>query len=129
MNNYYPQPNYSANYSNYPTNNYANDINWCQGETGAKSYLVAPGHTVPIFDSEESCIYIKSVDVMGRPLPLKILDYNERTNAPKEVIVENNYIEKDSFNETISSFNEKLDEVIALLMKPAKETKEKKDAK
>ncbi len=133
MNNYYPQPyanTYLTNYSNNYANNSVNGINWCQGEVGAKSFPVAPGNTVPIFDSEDSCVYIKSVDVMGRPLPLKILDYHERTDAPKEVIVENNYIEKDTFNETMSSFNEKLDEVIALLMKSVKETKkEKADAK
>ena len=104
-------------------------MNWCQGEAGAKSFPVSPGNTVAIFDSEENTFYVKSVDVMGRPLPLKICDYVERDNAPK--LEEKKYVEKDTLDETISSFNEKLDEVIELLMKtPEKKVdKEKKDAK
>ena len=71
-------------YNPYSQNpNYTNGINWCQGDAGAKSFPVQPGTTVAIFDSEESCVYIKTVDIMGRPLPLKILDYVERTNEPK----------------------------------------------
>lgn len=117
---------YNSNYFQQMPN-YTNGMNWCQGEAGAKSYPVAPGSTAAIFDSEDNTFYVKSVDVMGRPLPLKICDYVERDNAPK--IEEKNYVEKDTLDETISSFNEKLDEVIALLMKPQKVEKEKKDAK
>ena len=41
---------------------------WVQGETGAKSYMVASGNTVPLWDSENQTIYIKSVDASGIPL-------------------------------------------------------------
>lgn len=51
---------------------------WVQGETGAKSYLIAKGNTVPLWDSENQVIYIKSVDVSGIP-SMRILDYTERT--------------------------------------------------
>ena len=102
--------------------NYSNGIVWCQGESGAKSYPVQPGTTVALFDSEENCVYIKTVDVMGRPLPLKILDYKERTTVIED---QKSYIEKDSFDETITSFNEKLDEVINLLTKTSEKTTEK----
>jgi len=119
------------------TPNYTNGINWCQGEAGAKSFPAQPGTTVPIFDSEESCVYIKTVDVMGRPLPLKILDYTERTNDPK--IIENkDYVEKETFNEAIErldegmedfreDFDELSDKLDKLLKSLAKE--EKKNAK
>ena len=34
-------------------------IIWVQGEAAAKSYLVAPGATVQLWDSEEKVIYLK----------------------------------------------------------------------
>ena len=55
---------------------------WVQGETGAKSYMVASGNTVPLWDSENQTIYIKSVDASGIP-SMRILDYTERTAAQK----------------------------------------------
>lgn len=47
---------------------------WIQGEAGAKSYLVAPNTTVPLWDSESQKIYLKSVDAAGMP-SMKILTY------------------------------------------------------
>lgn len=55
-----------------------NGIVWVQGEAGAKSYLVAPGQSVLLMDSEASAFYIKSSDPSGMPLPLRIFDYTER---------------------------------------------------
>ena len=34
-------------------------IIWVQGEAGAKAYLVAPGNTVQLWDSEDQVIYLK----------------------------------------------------------------------
>lgn len=53
-------------------------INWVQGETGAKSYLVAAGQSVLLMDSESSTFYIKSTDQSGMPMPLRTFDYKER---------------------------------------------------
>ena len=50
---------------------------WVQGEAAAKSYLVAPGSTVQLWDSEERIIYLKSADASGMP-SMKILDYTIR---------------------------------------------------
>lgn len=61
-------------------------INWVQGESGAKSWMVAPGSSVMLMDSEKSTFYIKSTDASGMPMPLRIFDYTERTvqsAAPK----------------------------------------------
>ena len=55
---------------------------WVQGESGAKSFLVANGNTVPLWDSENQTVYIKSVDGAGMP-SMRILDYTERTAAPR----------------------------------------------
>jgi len=50
---------------------------WVQGEAAAKSYMVAPGNTVQLWDSEEKVIYLKSADASGMP-SMKILDYTIR---------------------------------------------------
>ena len=50
---------------------------WVQGEAAAKSYLVAPGGTVQLWDSEEKVIYLKSADASGMP-SMKVLDYTIR---------------------------------------------------
>lgn len=57
----------------------SNQINWVQGEAGAKAYPVAPNNSVLLMDSESSVMYIKSTDNSGMPLPLRIFDYTERT--------------------------------------------------
>lgn len=58
-------------------------IIWVQGEEGAKAYMVAPGNSVLLLDSEGSSFYIKSTDASGMPLPLRIFDYTERHAAQK----------------------------------------------
>ena len=55
---------------------------WIQGgEAGAKSYLVAPGETVMLMDAENPVFFLKSADASGMPLPLRVFEYKERTNA------------------------------------------------
>ena len=52
---------------------------WVQGEAGAKSFLVAPGQSVMLMDSEAMRFYIKSADASGMPLPLRVFTYTEET--------------------------------------------------
>lgn len=47
---------------------------WVEGDAGAKSYLVAPGTTIPLWDSEANIIYVKSTDEKGIP-STKVLRY------------------------------------------------------
>ncbi len=54
---------------------------WVQGEAGAKSYLVAPGNTVMLMDSEGERFFLKSADASGMPLPLRTFDYKETNEA------------------------------------------------
>ena len=54
---------------------------WVQGEAGAKAYLVAPGGTVLLMDSEAERFYLKSCDAAGMP--------NLRTYEYKEIALEN----------------------------------------
>lgn len=58
-----------------------NGLIWVQGEAGAKSFLVAPGNTVMLMDSEGERFYLKSADASGIPMPLRIFDYKERINS------------------------------------------------
>ena len=51
-----------------------NGILWVSGEVGAKSYLVAPGTSVLLMDSESEKFYIKSTDVSGMPQPLRTFE-------------------------------------------------------
>ena len=62
----------------------SNGIIWVQGEEGAKAYMVAPGNSVLLMDSENSAFYIKSTDNSGMPMPLRIFDYVER-NAKQQM--------------------------------------------
>lgn len=61
-----------------------NGLIWVQGESGAKSYLVAPNATVMLMDSEGERFYLKSADASGMPLPLRIFDYKERTTVAQQ---------------------------------------------
>ena len=60
-----------------------NGVIWVQGEAGAKSYLVAPNCTVPLWDSEKKVIYLKSADQAGMP-SMKVLDYTIRGEEEKK---------------------------------------------
>lgn len=73
-------PPYSQWQYNQPQQN-SNSINWVQGRAGAEAYPVAPGASVMLMDSTESVLYVKSADSTGRPMPLKIYDLVERTEA------------------------------------------------
>ena len=61
-----------------------NGLIWVQGEAGAKSYLVTPGNTVMLMDSEGERFYLKSADASGMPMPLRIFEYKERTETPSQ---------------------------------------------
>lgn len=74
---YYPQAQNQAPMTAQPNNG----IIWVQGEAGAKSYLVAPNNTVPLWDSESQTIYLKSADTSGMP-SMKVIDYTIRDVAP-----------------------------------------------
>ncbi len=87
-----------------PQGTTSNGLIWVQGETGAKSYIVAPNATVLLMDSEGDRFYLKSADPSGMPLPLRTFEYSEITadgvkmhsDAPK--ISEDNYVTRDEFN-------------------------------
>ena len=59
------------------------DVKWVQGESGAKSYLVAPNSEVTLWDSEAKRIYLKSADAYGLP-KMRVFEYRAvEEEAPK----------------------------------------------
>lgn len=81
----------------------SNDINWVQGEADAKSRPVAAGHSVILMDTEDSVMYIKTVDQSGMPQPLRIFDYKERhpqgRSSEAAVNPTPNAVTREEFNE------------------------------
>lgn len=96
-----------------------NQMIWVQGESGAKSYMVAAGNSVPLWDSERQTIYIKSCDASGMP-SMRVLDYVERTAPqPKPVAAAApavDYVTREEFN----ALSARID---AMNAKPAKASK------
>lgn len=110
---YYPQM--QPQQSNSFQNGTSSQLTWVQGEGAAKSYLVAPGCTVALFDNESQTIYIKSADASGMP-SMRILDYTFRDNAPQKADIspQSNYATKEelsSIKKEIESLRAKLDDV------------------
>lgn len=77
----YQYPQYYPTQPTVPQSQQANGPIWIQGEAAAKSYLVAPGATVALWDSESQTIYLKSADASGMP-SMRVLDYTIRGAAP-----------------------------------------------
>jgi len=81
---YYPQQYQPSTGPTMPSGAFSQQsggIIWVQGESGAKSYLVAPNSTVQLWDSESQTIYLKSADASGMP-SIKTLDYTIRDIRP-----------------------------------------------
>ena len=88
-NNYQNQNQY-LNASQYLQNQNYNvqpnqQIIWVQGEAEAKNYLIAPNTTIPLWDTEEHKIYLKSSDSAGMP-SIKVLEYTVRENKTNPLI-------------------------------------------
>ena len=78
-----------------PALNPTSNIQYVQGEAGAKGYPVTKGFTMLLMDSEEPKFYIKSADQSGMPT-MKKFKFEEITDPPKENI---EYVTKNDFKE------------------------------
>lgn len=89
--------------------NSSNGLIWVQGESGAKSYLVAPNNTVLLMDSESPKFFIKSADNSGMPQPLRVFEYKELTQKTQkeEIIDSNKYVTREEFDKRIAEITEK----------------------
>ena len=78
---YYPQFNPTPQMQQMPQI-MPDDRIFVQGEVGAKAYLVAPGNTVTLWDSEKQAIYRKTVNAQGVPMIQKLnYSYDEETES------------------------------------------------
>ena len=105
---YYPyqQPMYQNQY----TPQQHGGLIWVQGIEAAKSYPVSAGQSVLLMDSESNAFFIKSADMSGMPLPLRVFDYSERKqptrateNASAGVSDDSAYITRAEFETRIAA--------------------------
>lgn len=93
---------------------------WVQGEIGAKSYIIAPGNVVPLWDSESQTIWIKSVAPNGVPAMQKLVYSYDQQQQPQQAAKAQNeeYVTREEFERRIAE-----------IIKPAKAPKVKEDEK
>ena len=82
-------------------------LTWVQGLSGAKSYMVSPGSSVLLMDSEAQRFYIKSADAAGMPLPLRIFEFTEIKENNGQATLTNNaqvadYITREEFEKRLT---------------------------
>jgi hypothetical protein len=86
-------------------------IIWVQGESAARSYLVAPNSTVLLMDSETQRFYLKSANNAGMP-SIQIFEYSEVSqNAPQAAqSVQNNlddkYVTRQEYDALLAKYAE-----------------------
>ena len=88
----------------------SNGLIWVQGESGAKSYLVAPNSTVLLMDSETDQFFIKSSDASGMPLPLRTFKYTEigkNSAIPATSVAGGEYVTRAEFDAFIAKMEGK----------------------
>lgn len=113
--NYYPTTYNPMMYSGFQPQQYQpqqtqNGIVWVQGEAGAKAHPVGAGQSALLMDSENNVFYIKSSDVSGMPLPLRIFDYRERNANTSPATVQNPTIDT-SIYVTKEELEKRLEEI------------------
>lgn len=84
-----------------------NSFQWVQGQAGAEAFLVAPGASVILMDSNAPVIYFKSADQNGRYLPMKTYDLVERVQPVQgpnsaEPIDTSSFVKRDEISGLIS---------------------------
>lgn len=110
---------YPTQYNAYPTSmnvgptqpTQSPGITWVSGEAGAKAYLVGAGQSVLLMDSESSVFYIKSSDASGMPMPLRVFDYKERTQATQTIspaVDMSAYVTRDEFRKWADDFRDSI---------------------
>lgn len=95
-------------------------IVWVQGESGAKSFLVAPNRTVLLMDSESQKFYIKTSDASGMPLPLRVFDYTEVLEHKADNA---EYVTRDEYQTLMG----KIEDLEKSIRKPVRAKKEEED--
>lgn len=65
-------------------------INWVDGEVGAKAYQMPQGWPVgtpiPLWDTNDTVIYLKSINNMGMPNPLQRIHYTMEDQKTQQML-------------------------------------------
>lgn len=86
-------------------------LNWVQGEAGAKSWIVTPGSTVLLMDSEAQRFYLKTADPSGVPV-MRTFEYVEvGAQKPQEAAQVGNFVTVDVFDNFKTEVMRKLEEL------------------
>ncbi len=80
---------------------------WVKGEEEAKRYSIFPGSTVPLWDSENQIIYLKSADMNGM-VSMKIIDYTIREDDKKDSSSAD-YVTKEDFKAFADKISEQFE--------------------
>lgn len=94
-----------------PARSDGSGLNWVQGEAGAKSWIVAPGSTVLLMDSESQRFYLKAADQSGIP-SLRVFEYTEiGAEKPQTAPQQTNFVTAQEFMDFKKSIEDKLQEL------------------
>lgn len=113
-----------------PTQTPSSTLVWVQGEGAAKVYPVAPGNKVALFDSENPVVYIKEVDMFGKPFDMEIYDLVKRevSKEPPEKEFKD-YVTREEMLATITTtISEEIDKAMSeISLKPTSKKKKGDD--
>lgn len=84
-----------------------NGLVWVQGMEGAKAHATPPNVPTLLMDSESERFFIKTTDASGMPLPLRVFEYREITDAAKPARDMSGYVTREEFEAYKASVNGK----------------------
>ena len=98
------------NYSQGQQTNFENTFAWVYGDAGAEAYPVAPGRTVLLMHYSEPILYVKTVDMNGRPLPIEVYElvrrnggYSQAPQIPQQSQMNmNEYVKKSELESQVN---------------------------
>lgn len=101
---------------------------WVSGEVGAKSYLMAPGTTVLLMDSEAQRFYLKSTDGAGMP-SLRTFEYKEvvpngtesSQTLPEDL--DNKYVTRTEYEDLRAQYESIIDKLNSVFTPETKSTR------
>ena len=98
----------------FPPRQDSSGILWVQGEAGAKSWIVAPGTSVLLMDSESQRFYLKTADQSGLP-NMRTFEYSEvGAVKPQEPQQTAQFVTMEEFAAFRSEILGKLEEPVAV---------------
>ena len=103
---YYPQTQMPAQPQPQQNTQQYNSKIYVQGDAGAKSYLVAPGNTVILWDSEAPVFYEKSADYSGVPhIRRAFYSYEDTAPQNKKITAQSDFATKEDVESIRAEIN------------------------